>query len=159
MNKCKWVENMILGIIALNIFVLSFVFLIPRAQFMAEHWGWEAEALMETSGAWDTPNQYFKTYKVTNRIRQITADDSIIFMPPDNEVFGSSRSVVIQRLYPRKVYFSGDPEFGQALLQANPSKGFYVVFNEGWGKEYCGALPAGHLEAFGLCKIKQEING
>ena len=44
MNNRKWVENTILGIIVLNIFVMAFVFLIPRMEFIANHWGWKAEA-------------------------------------------------------------------------------------------------------------------
>ena len=68
MNNRKWVEKTILGIIVLNIFVMAFIFLIPRMEFIANHWGWKAEALMESSGAMDTPNQYSKTYKVVNQI-------------------------------------------------------------------------------------------
>ena len=44
MNNRKWVESTILGIIILNVFVMGFVFFIPRVQFMAKHWGWKAEA-------------------------------------------------------------------------------------------------------------------
>ena len=111
MNNRKWVESTILGIIVLNILVLAFVFLIPRVQFMVDHWGWEAEALMESSGARDTPNQYSKTYRMVNQVKKVLLKNSIILMPPDNWEFGSSRSVVIQRLYPNKVYFAGDKDF------------------------------------------------
>ncbi|MBT3923720.1 MAG: hypothetical protein HOF21_14215, partial [Nitrospina sp.] len=88
MNNRKWVENIILGIIVLNIFVMAFVFLIPRMQLIANHWGWKAEALMESSGAMDPPNQYSKTYKMANQVRKIVAEDSTVFMPADKWGFG-----------------------------------------------------------------------
>ena len=81
---------------------------------------------METPGAIDTPNQYLQTYKVANAIRNITQENSVILMPADNWEFGSNRSVVIQRLYPRKVYFFGDDgfdgcvEFGVLVLFRDP---------------------------------------
>ena len=111
MNKRNWVENMIRSIIILNILLLVLVFLIPRAKTIVSHWGKKPEVLMETLGAMDTPNQYSQTYKVANAIRNITEENSIILMPTDNWEFGSNRSVVIQRLYPRKVYFFGDERF------------------------------------------------
>ncbi len=111
MVKKNWVETVLLGIIALNIFVLSYVFLIPRAKFIIHNRGLNSETLMEMQGAMDTPNQYSKTYKVANQIRKVTKEDSIILMPTDNWEFGSNRSVMIQRLYPRKVYFFGDKGF------------------------------------------------
>ena len=108
MNNRSWVEYMIGLIIVLNTIVLVSVFLTPRAKILLNHWGDRPEVLMETLGPMDMPNQYFKTYKVVNKIRSITQEDSIILMPADNWEFGSNRSVVIQRLYPRKVYFFGD---------------------------------------------------
>ena len=78
MVKKNWVETVLLGIIALNIFVLSYVFLIPRAKFIIHNRGLNSETLMEMQGAMDTPNQYSKTYKVANQIRKVTKEDSII---------------------------------------------------------------------------------
>lgn len=155
MNNRKWVENAILGIIILNIFVMALVFLIPRMQFMTNHWGWEAEALMESSGALDTPNQHSKAYKVVNQIRKIAPDESIIFMSLNNEDFGLSRSVVIQRLYPRKIYFSGEVEFGQVLSQMNSYQEVYAVLNDRRRKEYCvidSMKPLSNSD-LGVCRI------
>ena len=56
MVKQNWVDKTIIGIIVFNIIILAYVFIIPRAQFMFDHWGWDHEALMETAGAADTPN-------------------------------------------------------------------------------------------------------
>ena len=155
MNNRKWVENIILGVIALNILVLVFVFLIPRAKFMVDHWGWESEALMESSGVMDTPNQYSETYKVVNQIRKFVTENSIIFMPLNNENFGLSRSVIIQLLYPRKIYFSGDAGFAQVLWQKNLLKEVYVVLKEQRGKEYCEIESMKSLSSSGfvICRI------
>ena len=137
MNNRKWVENTILGIIVLNIFVMAFVFLIPRMEFIANHWGWNSEALMEYSGVMDTPNQYSETYKVVNQIRKATTTESIILMPTDNWEFGSNRSVMIQRLYPRKVYFFGDKNFSKFKYNLNPNAPVYAVAFSGDGAELC----------------------
>jgi len=155
MNNRKWVENAILGVVALNILVLTFVFLIPRTKFMVDHWRWESEALMESSGAMDIPNQYPETYKVVNQVRKIVPDESIIFMPLDYEYFGLNRSVVIQRLYPRKIYFLGDDGFEQVLSPLNTFEEVYVVLNDRRRKEYCtiDSMKPLSNSGFGVCRI------
>ena len=154
MNNRKWVENTILGIIVLNMFVMAFVFLIPRMQFIANHWGWESEALMESSGAMDTPNQYSETYKVANQVRKIVTKDSTVFMPADKWGFELNRSVVIQRLYPRKVYFAGDSEAEKIFSDVSEISNSYVVFNEHGGHGLCFKQSVKYLEAerTGICR-------
>lgn len=158
MNNRSWVEKMIWSIILLNIAVLALVFLIPRTTIIVNQWGWKSEAKMETSGAIDTPNQYAKTYKLANQIRKITSKDSIIFMPKDDWEFGSNRSVVIQRLYPRKVYFFGDEWFKDTLIYlGNVEKEIFVVFNSDWGKPFCKGKKIESLNnpEFGFCRIEK----
>ena len=156
MIKRNWVENTILGIIVFNIFVLAYVFLIPRAQFMIDHWEWGPEALMETPGAMDTPNQYLKTYKVANQVRKVTKEDSIILMPTDNWEFGSNRSVVIQRLFPRKVYFFGDEGFDNHKNIVGSKTTVYAVAFSGDGANLCFERDIESLDEtkFVLCKLK-----
>ena len=130
MNSRSWVENIIWSVIALNFVVLMYVFLIPRLQFMASNWGMESAVLMETSGARDIPNQYLKTYKVANQIQKFIKNDSIVLMPPDNMGFVLNRSVLIQRLYPREIYFSGDKGFDEFVLSLkNKEKKIFVIIN------------------------------
>ena len=147
MNNRKWVENTILGIIVLNMFFMAFVFLIPRMQFIANHWGWESEALMESSGAMDTPNQYSETYKVANQVRKIVTKDSTVFMLADKWGFKLNRSVVIQRLYPRKVYFAGDSEAKKVFSDVSKNSNSYVVFNEHGDHGLCFKQSVKYLEA------------
>ena len=158
MNNRKWVESIILGIIVLNILVLAFVFLIPRVQFMADHWGWKAEALMESSGARDTPNQYSKTYRMVNHIQKVLLENSIILMPPDNWEFGSSRSVVIQRLYPNKVYFAGDKDFSLQIKIIDIEKPVYGVAFPNDGADLCFEKEIRSLgeTGFVMCKWKNS---
>ena len=157
MNNRKWVENTILGIIVLNMFFMAFVFLIPRIQFIANHWGWESEAIMESSGAMDTPNQYSETYKVANQVRKIVTKDSTVFMPADKWGFELNRSVVIQRLYPRKVYFAGDSEAKKIFSDVSKISNSYVVFNENGGHGLCFKQSVKYLEAerTGICQIEK----
>ena len=157
MNNRKWVESTILGIIILNVFVMVFVFLIPRVQFMAKHWGWKAEALMESSGARDTPNQYSETYQMANQVRNITTESSTVFMPADKWGFGLNRAVVIQRLYPRKVYFYGYSEVDKVFSDASKISNSYIVVNEHRGQDLCAKQRVKYLEAkrVGLCRARK----
>ena len=154
-----WVENMIWLIIVLNIFVLAYVFLIPRVQFVSAHWNLSPEALTETLGAKDTPNQYSRAYKIANQIGKITKDNSIILMPRSDWGFGSNRSVLIQRLYPRKVYFFGDSGFEDRMRNLiTQKKEAFVVFNKDWGSPLCETKQVRTLNSpgFGICQIESE---
>lgn len=154
MSNRNWVENTIFAIIILNFFVLANVFLMPRAQFMMDHWTWSQEALMESSGASDTPNQYPKTYRIVNSIRKITENDSMIFMPPDNSKNALSHSAALQRLYPRKVYFMENLETQSLLSHVSKDSNTYIIFNENWGKELCLKESMEYLEKneIGICR-------
>jgi hypothetical protein len=155
MNNHKWVESTVLGIIVLNILVLAFVFLIPRVQFMADHWGWKEEALIESSGARDTPNQYSETYKIANQLRKIAMEDAKVYIPTDILEFEFNKSVVIQRLYPRKVYFFEDSEADNVFSDALKISNSYVVFNEDWGKDLCAMQSVKYLKTtrIGICRV------
>jgi hypothetical protein len=155
MNNRKWVESTILGIIVLNILVLAFVFLIPRVQFMADHWGWKAKALMESSGARDTPNQYSETYKIVNQLGNIAMEDAIVYIPSDKWGFEFNKSVVIQRLYPRKVYFSANSESDNLFSDASNISNYYVVFNDRWGQDLCAMQSVKYLKTtrVGICRV------
>ena len=147
-------------IIVLNFFVLEYMFLIPRVHFMAVHWYLDPEALMETLGAKDTPNQYSRAYRVANQIRKITGGTSIILMPRDDWESGANRAVVIQRLYPRKIYFFGDHGFEKRMRNLiNQNKEFFVVYNEEWGGSLCRAKRIQTLNDpdFGICRIENGI--
>jgi hypothetical protein len=155
MNNRNWVESTILGTIVLNILVLIFVFLIPRVQFMAGHWEWKAEALMESLGARDTPNQYSETYKIANQLRKIAKEDAIIYMPTNKWEFEFNKSVVIQKLYPRKVYFSEDSEADDVFSEASNISNSYVVFNERWGQDLCAMQSVKYFKTtgIGICRV------
>ena len=155
MNNRKWVESTILGIIVLNILVLAVVFLIPRVQFMASHWGWKAEAIIESSGARDTPNQYSETYEIANQLRKIAMEDAKVYIPTDKWEFEFNKSVVIQRLYPRKVYFSEDSEADNVFSNTTKISNSYVVFNERWGQDLCAMHSVQYLKTtmIGICRV------
>jgi hypothetical protein len=159
MNNRTWVENMIWSVIALNFVVLMYMFLIPRLQLMASHWGMESEALMEISGAKDIPNQYIKTYKVVNQIRKTIENDSIVLIPPDNWGFVPNKSVLIQRLYPRKVYFSGDEDFSQQMKIIDIEQPVYGVVSSSDGADFCFEKDIESLGETGLIICKWNFSG
>lgn len=156
MNNRNWVEKMIWSIILLNIFVLAGVFLIPRAQFMIGNWGMESGAIMETAGAEDTPNQYSKTYRMVNNIRKVLAEDSIIFIPEDNKELGTNRSVVIQRLYPRKIFFLGDPKAEKVISKVSNFTNAYMILNENQGLCIERSVKSFLSEGFVICRMTEK---
>jgi hypothetical protein len=101
------------------------------------------------------PNQYAHTYRIMKQVREMANEGALLLLPPDDWEFGSPRSAVIQTLYPRKVYFSGDEGFDKKLSQAFQLKEAYVVFNEPWGKGLCKKRPVKYLgeQGFGICRI------
>lgn len=136
--------------------ILVLVFLIPRTKIIVSHWDEKPEVLMETLGAMDTPNQYSRTYKVANEIRNITEENSIILMPTDNWEFGSNRSVIIQRLYPRKVYFFGDERFYDHKNSSDFQTTVYAAGFFGDGANLCSEREKKKLgeTKFILCALK-----
>ena len=158
MNNRSWIENMIGLVIVLNILLLGLVFLIPRAKIMVRHWGDKPEILMETLGVKDMPNQYSQTYKVVNKIRSVTQENSIILMPADNWESGSNRSVVIQRLYPRKVYFFGDKDFSRRNSNLKSNTLIYAVAFPGDGAELCFQRDIKKLGKTGFVICKSSIS-
>ncbi len=157
MSSRSWVENSLLGIIVLNFIVLMYVFLIPRAQFMLSNWGEESASLMETSGAMDMPNQYATSYKVANQILKRVGEDAVVLMPSEGRETFLSRSALIQRLYPRKIYFSGDLGWGRFSSYLS-DKEAHVVFNTGWRGDFCKERPVyslGHT-GLGICQVDKR---
>ena len=155
MSKKKWVQSVIWGVVFLNFVVIVRVFIIPRTNFITSHFQEHRDALRESSGPLDMPNQYAHTYRIMKQVREMANEGALLLLPPDNWEFGSPRSAVIQTLYPRKVYFSGDEGFDKKLSQAFQLKEAYVVFNEQWGKGLCKKRSVKYLgkQGFGICRI------
>jgi hypothetical protein len=155
MSKNKWVQTVIWSVVFLNLIVVFGVFIIPRTIYIVEHWQESRQNLRESSGPLDTPNQYVSTYRIMNQVREIVSEDSVLFLPKDDWEFGSPRAVVIQTLYPREVYFSGDSGFDKKRSQASRLKEAYVVFTKTWGKSLCAKRTSKDLGelGFGICRL------
>ncbi len=157
MPKERWVQNVIWGVVFFNTVVICGLFIMPRAQFIMDHIEDSREVLRESVGPLDMPNQYVHTYRVMHQVRDIAGEDAVLLLPADDWEFGSPRSAVIQTLYPRKVYFSGDQGFDEILSQAAGLKEAYVVFNKKWGKEFCLKLSVQDFgeQGFGICRVSK----
>ena len=158
MSKKNWVQSVIWGVVFLNLVIIIQVFIITRTHFITGHFQERRDALQESSGPIDMPNQYVHTYRIMKQVREMASEESLLLLPPDDWEFGSPRSAVIQTLYPRKVYFSGDEGFDKKLSQAFHLKEAYVVFNEQWGKGLCKNRPVKLLgeQGFGICRIAKK---
>ncbi|MEK9628638.1 MAG: hypothetical protein VW455_06415 [Nitrospinota bacterium] len=156
MNNRTWVENMIWSVVLLNIAFLAYGFILPRVKIISGNWGAKPSMLMEVSGARDVPNQYIKSYKVVNLVREVTKQDSVVLMPKKEWGFELDRSVLIQRLYPRKIYFFGKQFFSESFLKTiKADGGIFVVFNKNWNARFCEGkeiLPL-KIPRSGICRI------
>ena len=76
-------------------------------------------------------------------------------MPNDNWEFGSNRSVVIQRLYPRKVYFFGDEGFYDGKNYSSIETSLYAVAFSDDGANLCFEQDSEKLgnTGFVICRI------
>jgi predicted TIM-barrel fold metal-dependent hydrolase len=155
MNDGRWERTIIIGVVTGNLIILLIFFLVPRVQFILAHGGLTPSQLMETPGSRDMPNQLSQTYAVVNRIRELTAEDATIFMPPGNRTQGSFRSATIQILYPRKIFFGDDTNFEKELKEAENFKVSYFVYSKEWKPGYCGELSRIELTdfGFGMCRL------
>jgi hypothetical protein len=158
MSNEKWIQTVIWSLVFMNLLVICKFFIIPRVFFIFDHYSETREVLLESSGPFDMPNQYILTYKMMNEIRSIVNEEATLFFPPDNWEFGSPRSAVMQSLYPRKIYFSGDSGFKNELIKAQKLEEVYVVFNEDWGRERCKGRSMKKLagKRFGICRLDKH---
>jgi len=154
MNEGHGVQKIIFAIVAGNLVILTMVFLAPRAQFLLAQPSLALHSLMETAGSPDMPNQFSRTYKVVHRIRDLTPASATVFMPPGDRLEGSFRSVTIQILFPRKVFFGEDENFEEHLKES--VKSAYFVYSSDWQPEYCNEPSRIKLTdfGFGMCRIE-----
>ena len=157
MSDEGWVQKAIVGIVIGNLIVLSTFFLGPRMQFLMAHTGLTSNQLMEKAGSLDMPNQLSQTYEVVNRIRELTAEDATIFMPPGDRLEGSFRSAAIQILYPRKIFFGEDGNFERELKEAEKINVSYFVYSPEWKPEFCKKYFRIELTdfGFGMCRLEK----
>jgi len=157
MSDGRWVRTIIAGIVAGNLIMLFIFFLIPRTQFLLAHKDLTRNQLMETKGSLDMPNQLWRTYKVVNRIGELTPKVATIFMPPGDRLQGSFRSAAIQILYPRKIFFGGDENFASGLKATKKTEAVYFVYSPRWQPDFCAEPSRIELTefGFGMCRRVQ----
>jgi len=155
MSERRWLQKIIAAIVIGNLAILTMVFLVPRAQFLLAQPRLAPHQMMETVGSPDMPNQFSRTYKVVNRIRDLTSVDATVFMPPGDRLQGSFRSAAIQVLYPRKIFFGEDENFERELKEAEKFKVSYFVYSSDWQPEYCEEPSRIELTdfGFGMCRL------
>ena len=143
-----------MGIVVGNLIVLAKFFLMPRMQFFPVQPGLRKQ-LMEITGPRDMPNQLWQTYRVVNRIQEMTPKNATVFMPPGDRLQGSFRSVTTQILYPRKLFFGGSENFESELKKANHTEAVYFVYSPDWRPDYCEELYPIEMtdSGFGMCRL------
>ena len=156
MGDGRWVRKIVVGIVVGNLIVLAKFFMIPRMQFFPVHPGL-TKKLMETTGPLDMPNQLGQTYRVVNRIQELTPINATVFMPPGDRMKGSFRSAATQILYPRKINFGEDENFEKKLQAAKNAEAAYFVYSPDWRPDFCEEKSRIELtdSGFGMCRLAQ----
>jgi len=151
----RWVRKIIVGIVIGNLIILATFFLFPRMQFLLAHRDLTPSQLMETAGSRDMPNQLARTYVVVNRIAELTPVSATIFMPLGDRMQGSFRSVAIQVLYPRKLFFGEDENFERELTASEKFDTAYFIYSPKWQPEFCKRSSRMELTdfGFGMCRL------
>jgi len=155
MSDGWWVRTIVVGIVVGNLIVLAKFFMIPRMQFFLAHEDLTVNQLMETTGPRDMPNPLRQTYRVVNRIQELTPINATVFMPPADRMKGSFRSAATQILYPRKIIFGEDKNFEKKLQAAKEAEAAYFVYSPDWRPEFCdGPSRIGLTDSgFGMCRV------
>jgi hypothetical protein len=155
MSDGRGLPKIIAAIVIGNLVILTMVFLTPRMQFLMAQSDLTARQVMETEGSPDMPNHLSMTYKVANRIGDLTPADARVFMPPGDRLEGSFRSATIQVLYPRRIIFGEDKNFEGDLKQGGEP--MYFVYSPDWRPDFCKAPSQIELTdfGFGMCRIDE----
>ena len=154
MSEVRWLQKVVAAIVIGNLAILTMVFLVPRAQFLLAQPSLAPHQMMETAGSPDMPNQFSRTYKVVNRIPDLTPVSATVFMPPGDGLEGSFRSAAIQILYPRRIFFGEDENFEDKLKEG--VKSAYFVYSSEWKPEFCKKSSRIELTdfGFGMCRLE-----
>jgi len=155
MSDSRWVRKIIAGIVIGNLIVLVIFFLFPRMQFLLANKSLPVNQRMETAGSSDMPNQRIRTYQVVNRVKELTPLQATIFMPPGYRLEGSFRSVTIQVLYPREIFFGEDENFASELKEGFKREASFFVYSPDWRPDFCAQPSRIELTdfGFGMCRL------
>ncbi len=155
MSDGRWVRIIIAGIVIGNFIVLVNFFLAPRMQFLLANKSLPVNQRMETAGSSDMPNQRIRTYRVANRIQELTPEGARIFMPPGDRPEGSFRSAAIQVLYPREMFFGEDENFASELKEGFKGEASFFVYSPDWRPDFCAEPFRIELTdfRFGMCRL------
>ncbi|KMP12240.1 hypothetical protein UZ36_01365 [Candidatus Nitromaritima sp. SCGC AAA799-C22] len=149
-----FVRRIFLAVIAINLTVVLTMFAGPRIKFIAENLDRPFAQWAETVGPFDLPNQFQQTYRVVNRVHELTSSEAVVFLPPGDRA-GSFRSVATQVLYPRVLHFGDDADFEEKLNAASREGRAYLVSGPEWRPDFCSGEARRPVPgtAFGLCGI------
>lgn len=153
MIDSRKIRYVLYAVPALNLLALAVFFIVPRVQFMALHAHLTPAEVMETRGVPDMPNLHPDAYRMFNRIRESTDESAEIFFPPLN---GAHRSIPMQMLYPRKIFWGDFPGY-QEHLGAHARDSYFVTY-PGWHPEQCSGKPLIKLNdsGYSMCRLDAE---
>ncbi len=120
--------------IAINASILIYFFLLPRASFLLEHPGYSHKDIRMSKGTSDIKNVNALAFKLAYEIKDLTPENSAITFS-DKEINLTSKTAMIQILFPRGVYFKN--EFRLISRAQFSNEIFYLTKKE--SNKYCNA--------------------
>ena len=118
--------------IVINIFILFYFFLLPRASFLLEHPGYSYKDIRMSTGTSDNKNVNAKAFKLAYEIKDLIPENSTIIYDRGNQ---TSLNAMKQILFPREVHFKHEFQF---ISMDQLSNGIYFLTKKKSNK-YCNA--------------------
>ena len=94
--------------IVINIFILFYFFLLPRASFFLEHPGYSYKDIRMSTSTSDNKNINAMAFKLAYEIKDLIPENSTIIYEGLNL---TSKNAMIQVLFPREVHFEHEFQF------------------------------------------------
>ena len=95
--------------IAINLSILVYFFLFPRASFLLENPGYTHKDIRISKGTLDNKNVNATAFKLAYEIKDLTPEKSAITFS-QYELNLTSKTAMIRILFPREVYFEHEYE-------------------------------------------------
>ena len=90
--------------IAINLSILVYFFLLPRALFLLNNPGYSHKDIRMSAGTSDNKNVNAIAFKLAYEIKSLTPENAAIIFS-DREINLTSKTAMIRILFPREVYF------------------------------------------------------
>ena len=122
----KLIRYLLYLVIAVNLVIILSVFLRPRLEFIAKHWGYTHNQIKISRGSSDMPNISWRSFNISYKILdKLNNKKHIIFL---NIWYEIKPGAAYEVLYPNELIWNFDNNLERKLNKYKDRKNFAVVF-------------------------------